>query len=388
MRVRKILNGVITAFIVMAVTLGGCDKSDQMNAEIDKEWLEYAKLDADMTVDELYEAALKEDVLIIYTVSTRVTKTKEFFEAAYPGLCVEVRDLRSPDLIDAVIANNEAGKSECDIVICNDCSGDFKSKLIDTGMVAPYISADIAEKMKPGHTGEYISFLDEAEMIYYNSAKYDEAPIKNIWELTDDTFKGKIYMPSPLRSFSTYAFVGTSTLYDDKFISSYEEYFGKKYDLDSSHTAAENFWLKASENIVFTNSSDEVMEALNDGSADIGIMVSSKMRYIDVGYSFKPIYKLNPFTGCTTTCAVMIATGSKNVNSAKLFIRFLLGEADGTGDGYKPFCTQGTWSARVDVPDGNNVPQSEIDLITTDQQYLIENKEKLRGFWADCLKNR
>jgi len=224
-------------------------------------------------------------------------------------------------------------------------------------------------------------------MIYYNSKRFASCPIKNIWELTDEKYKGRIYMPSPLRSFSTFAFVGSSSLHNDEFEKAYEEFYGKKYESDSESTAAEVFWTAASSNMVFTNSSDEVMEALNDGNADFGLMVSSKMRYKDVGYSFEPVYKLNPFSGCRTTNAVMVATGSKNVNCAKLFIRYLLGEADGTGDGYKPFCTRGTWSARVDVPDGNDVPQSEIDLIDADQTYLIENKDKLRNFWADCLKN-
>ena len=378
---------LLTLIMAFSWVMSGCASNTVEVKTQAEEWMDKVGLSEEKTVDELYEAALKEDVLIIYTVSTRVTKTKESFETAYPGLFVEVRDLRSPDLIDAVTANFEAGKSECDIVICNDCSGDFKSKLIDTGMVVPYLSADIKEKMKPGHVGEYISFLDEAEMIYYNSDKFSEAPIKNIWELTEEKYKGRIYMPSPLRSFSTYAFVGSSTLHDDEFISAYEEYYGKKYDLGSDHTPSENFWLTVSDNMVFTNSSDEVMEALNDGNADFGFMVSSKMRYREVGYSFEPIYELNPFTGCRTTNAVMVATGSKNINCAKLFIRFLLGEADGTGDGYKPFCTQGTWSARVDVPDGNDIPQSMIDLIDADQSYLIKNKEKIREFWADCLKS-
>lgn len=376
-----------TAFgmiLVLACSVFGCGSSKDAGKDA---WTESAELDKDMSVEELYEAALKEDVLIVYTVSTRATKTKEAFEAAYPGLLVEVRDLRSPDLIEAVEANYNEGKSECDVVICNDCSGDFKSRLVDTGMVVPYISSDIKEKMKPGHAGEYISFLDEAELIYYNSDKYDASPIKNIWELTEDQYKGRIYIPSPLRSFSTFAFVGSSFEHEEEFKSSYKEYFGKEYEALNEGTAAEFFWKTASENMVFTNSSDEVMEALNAGDADIGFMVSSKMRYKDVGYTYEPVYRLNPFSGCRTTCAIMMAKGSKNINCTKLFIRFLLGEADGTGEGYKPFCTKGTWSARVDVPDGNDVPQSDIDLIDSDQDYLIANKDKLTSFWSECLKN-
>ena len=147
MKSNKIPGLIIIISLIWALTLTGCKSEISTGKTSAKEWAEKAGLNEDKSVEELYQAALKEDVLIIYTVSTRVTKTKDSFEAAYPGLFVEVRDLRSPDLIDAVAANYEAGKSECDIVICNDCSGDFKSRLMDTGMVMPYISDDIATKM-------------------------------------------------------------------------------------------------------------------------------------------------------------------------------------------------------------------------------------------------
>ena len=47
-------------------------------------WLAGAALDKEETADELYEKALKEDVLVVYTVSTRATRTKEAFEKLYP----------------------------------------------------------------------------------------------------------------------------------------------------------------------------------------------------------------------------------------------------------------------------------------------------------------
>lgn len=52
------------------------------------------------TPEELYEAALKEDTLVVYSTTTRIYKVKESFEAAYPGLTVEVYDTRAHDMVE------------------------------------------------------------------------------------------------------------------------------------------------------------------------------------------------------------------------------------------------------------------------------------------------
>ncbi|MCR5212529.1 MAG: extracellular solute-binding protein [Lachnospiraceae bacterium] len=340
----------------------------------------------DLSSEELYEAALSEDTLVVYTVSTRVVETKEAFEKAYPGLFVEVRDLRSPNLIDEIEAGAKNGSHVCDVVLCNDNSGEFKSRLVDTGIVIPYLPKDIASHMKNRDTDGIVPFLNEAELLFYSTKHFSECPIENIWELTDEKFKGRIYMPNPLRSFSTYAFCASSLEYSKEFEASYTQYFGENPVLSDSGNAAKLFWERISKNIVFTNSSDEVTEALNDGKADFGWCVSSKMRLSDVGYSLAPVYELLPFSGCRTSYAVMLTADCRNESSAKLFVRFLLGESDGQGEGYKPFCTVGTWSVRDDVPDGNEVPLEEIDLIVPDQEKLIAGKAETVSFWTNLLK--
>ena len=366
----------------MMSTVPACGKTSGEDA-----WLIGAQLDKDETPDELYEKALKEDVLIVYTVSTRATQTKEAFEEAYPGLCVEIRDLRSPSLVEEVEKNYQNGLSDCDVIICNDNSGQFKERIVDTGIAYPYLPSDIAAKMKNTGSDNIGSFTYESEMLFYNSGRYEECPIENIWELADEKYEGRIYMPNPLHSFSTFAFCGGLFGYEDELVSAYEDLYGKKPETGDAGIA-DYFWKNVSKNIVFTNSSDEVLEALGSGAADFGIMVSSKLRFIDLGYDMAPVYRLKPFCGCRTSFSAMIARNSDNINTAKLFIRFLYGEADGKGDGYKPFGTNGTWSVRTDIPDGSEVPMEEIDLFVPDQDMLIENREYFEDFWTGILETK
>ncbi|MBR7090290.1 MAG: substrate-binding domain-containing protein [Lachnospiraceae bacterium] len=367
--------------VIMVFTQAACGRTAE------DAWLENACLDKDETTEELYEKALRENILVVYTVSTRATKTKEAFEETYPGLCVEIRDLRSPDLVEEVEKNYYSGHSDCDVIICNDNSGEFKSRIADTGIAVPYLPSDIAARLKDPESNTMGSFTYEAEMLFYDSAKYDECPITNIWELADEKYRDRIYMPNPLHSFSTYAFCGGMLGVEDRLASAYKNLYGSEPDTGGM-SVSDYFWKSVSENVVFTNSSDEVLEALGSGSADFGFMVSSKLRLIGLGYDIAPIYRLDPFSGCRTSYSAMIARNSENINSAKLFIRFLYGESDGKGEGYKPFSTAGTWSVRTDIPDGNDVPLDEIDLFVPDLDVLTENREHLENYWMCVLESK
>ena len=372
----------LTAVLLTLLLCTGCTKEA---ADMDR-WLETAALDAQESPQELYEKALKEDVLIVYTVSTRLAQTKESFEAAYPGLTVELRDVRSPSLIEAVEQNHEKGNRDCDVVLCNDNSGEFKQRLTDKGLVYPYLPEDIAAHRKEGVGGDGASFLLETEMLFYNSGKFDSCPIRNLWELTEEKYRGRIYMPNPLNSFSTYAFCGASMQKETELAEAYRRYSGKEAVPAEGENVAELFWRKAAANIVFTNSSDEVVEALSNGEADFGFCVSSKLRLCELGYTLGPVWELDPFSACVTSYSVMIARDSANVNTAKLFIRYLYGEADGKGEGFLPFRSEGCWSVREDVEDGASVPLSDIDLIYVDQDALIQSKERMNGFWSGIIR--
>lgn len=377
--------------LLLMLTLMGCGQEGQKNKQAREmqKWLDEVNLSDTLTKEELYEAALLEDTLVIYSVSSRAFEVKESFEKEYPGLTVEVKDIRSEDIVSMVKDNYDKENYACDLVICSDCNGTLYRELLEPGILYSYIPADIAPKMKEGHADNELLFVGESFMFFYNENVYSEQPIQNIWELTEEQYKGKIIMANPLSSFSTYGFCSAVLGEPEKMEKAYEEYTGERLVIPEGKTAGEVFWEKAASNIVFTNSSDEVLEGIGGiGSDDywIGIMISSKMRYLALGYQFAPIYRLNPFSTVYTPNSVTVAAGSKNVNSAKLFVRYLLGETDGTGEGMKPFLTAGTWSSRMDVEDANEVPLNEIDYLEINKEYLYNNMDAMSQFWIELLK--
>ncbi len=388
----KIYQELIWILIVsMFLCLSGCSNQKQQSVQQQEmqKWLEEANLSDTLTKEELYESALLEDTLVIYSVSSRAFEVKECFEKEYPGLTVEIKDIRGEDIVSMLQDNYEKENYACDLVICSDCNGTLNRVLLEPRILYSYVPTDIAPKIKEGHADNELVFVGEALMFFYNENVFGEQPIHNIWELTEKQYKGKIIMANPLSSFSTYGFCSAVLGEPEKIAKAYEEYAGEVLTVPEGKTAGEFFWEQAVKNIVFTNSSDEVLEGIGGVGSDdywIGIMISSKMRYQDLGYHFAPIYRLNPFSTVYTPNSVTIAAGSPNVNTAKLFVRFLMGETDGTGEGIKPYMTKGTWSTRVDVEDANEVPLSEIDYLEINKEYLYENMDAMSDFWNELLK--
>ena len=382
---QKVLFGVVTFICLFA----GCSAKKEYQTENMRRWLQEAKLEEKESAEELYQAALTEDTLVIYSVSSRAFEVKEQFEKEYPGLTVEIKDVRGEDIVNMLIKNYENEDYACDVVICSDCDGSLYKKLLEPGVVYSYLPWDIAPKMNERHASRELVFSGEALMMFYNTNVFSNQPIHNIWELTEEKYRGRIMLASPLSSFSSYGFCSSILSESDNIAKAYESYKGKTLTIPKGQCAGEVFLEKVKQNIVFTNSSDEVLEGVGGkGNEDmwIGIMVSSKMRYQELGYHFSPIYQLDPFAAVYTPNSVTIAGGARNVNTAKLFIRYLVGEASGDGEGLKPFNTVGAWSTRIDVEDGNEVPISDIDMIDLDKNYLYENEDMLREFWKKVLK--
>lgn len=377
---------VITTFIITGCSRNGIVESE--NQEM-KEWLKTSELQDHYSAEELYQKALKEDTLVIYSVSTRAFDVKETFEKAYPGLTVDVRDLRGDDIIKTVLENYENRDYACDLIICSDCDGSLYKELLEPGIAYSYIPWDISKHLREIDEDQGMVFLGEAMMMIYNDNLFETQPIQNIWELTGEKFKGRIIMANPLSSFSTYGFCATVIAESEMMQQSYEKYFGEKMMVPVGKQAGEIFWEMVSPNIVFTNSSDEVMEGV--GSFEnteylIGVMISSKLRYRELGYHLTPIYQLEPFAAVYTPNSVSIAGGSQNINSAKLFIRYLLGETDGKGEGVRPYATIGTWSARNDTSDGDTIPLNQLDVKYLNKEFIYENRQDLIEFWETILK--
>lgn len=380
---KKVMFAALWAALLL---LGACSGQKPTPQQSDMAlWLEKAGLEAEETPEELYAAALKEGTLVIYSDTTRIFDVKDSFEHNYPGLTVEVQDIRQSDIHKVLEENYRNSQYACDIAICTDSDTELSNNLIPRGILYKYTPYDMADKLLPGHDDLQLEFLGEAVQLFYNDEIYGQPPLSNWWELTEPHFRGKVWIPAAPRSATTFALIGAMLQKSDEMAAAYLEFYGQNLDIPSGSSAGQIFWEKLMQNEVrLVNSSDEVVEAVGTpGQTDppVGIMVSSKVRMHDIGFAIRPVYDIEPCPGVYVPNGVMMAGGGKNINAAKLFIRWLLGEADGQGQGYKPYLQNGTWSVRSDVSSQTAISLDEARFWRLDKDFIAENKDRIYAFW-------
>jgi iron(III) transport system substrate-binding protein len=232
----------------------------------------------------------------------------------------------------------------------------------------------------------------EASILQYNDRYYDRPPIYNWWELTEEKWRGMVYMANPVRSITTLAFLCKIVEYSDMMEAEYESLYGHPLEMLPGENAGQAFVRRLVENdVVIVNSSDEVADEIGSpGSKNpsLGIVVSSKTRLQGLGYEITNHYGMGPFAGMYTPISIMMAGGARNVNAAKLFIRWLLGEADGQGEGYKPYLQSGAWSVRSDVRDESGVRSDELNLLYTNMDFIYKHHESFIAFWEGLLEEK
>ena len=367
--------------------LAGCGKNTKNEMT---DWEKAAKLQAEQSAEELYEAAKGEDVLNIYTVSSRLFDVAESFQKQYPGLLVEVNYLRAEEMVEKVKQNKESGTYDCDILFITNGDGSITEDLLPNKLAYKYVPYDIKDKLRTGGSEEYVSVLLEVPLLTYNEDYYTNTPISNWWELTEEKWHGKLYITNPTKSMISYTLFSMFMENTEMMEASYEGYFGKTYVANGNESAGEAFVRMLIENdINVVNDSDDVANAVaapGSQSEAVGILNASKLRLRDQGYPLQVCYDLEPFAGVINPANILIAGGAKNINSAKLFVRWILGEADGKGEGYKPFLQEGAWPARIDVEGGATKKLEDMNVIYTDETYSAKNREAFLKFWNQFYK--
>ncbi len=368
---------------ILTFSLFACSQEEENALDA---WLQNANLNAQEDSQSLYEDALSEDTLVVYTTTTRIYDVKESFEQQYPGLTVEVYDTRAYDLIDILLNNCEQENYAIDIVICSDDTGILSTDLLEQNIINKYVPYDIEPFMYDYANTELLSFVGEAEQLFYNPNIYEECPITNYWQLTEEQWYGKVHMNSPLRSHPAYALVHAVIENSDLMAQAYFDLYGEELFIPENSNAGEVFWQMMVDNgLNFSTSSNELIEIVGNDSnthGPVAFMISSKVRRNEIGLNAKAAYSIAPTDGVYTSNTVSIAGGAKNIQSAKLFIRWLLGEEDGTGEGLSPYLKEGTWPVRTDIAPYSSVPLEMGNYWYNDKITVRQMEEDIIDFWT------
>lgn len=291
-------------------------------------------------LDALVAAAKAEGPINIYDSTGKIVEMAENFSKTYGVKATGIKVSASSQL-EMIIREAQANNIQGDVALITDTPAGL-AQLLPQNYVYSWLPPDMTDKI-PEKFQNPLAITTNASVWAYNTEVYgDTCPVKNIWELTTDAWKGKVAFYDPL-SKPTYPdwFNQTETHFDNEMAEAYKAQFGKEIDKDGEESATAA-WVKAfaQNGPLLSDSDDAISESIGaPGQKEpfFGLLSSAKFRdNADKGFKLGLCAGLAPWPGWTYTKLALIASGTKSPNTAKLFVHYVL-----TADGIAPQVVDG-----------------------------------------------
>lgn len=367
---------------------------------------------SDMTDEELYEQALKEDTNInVYATSSKMLKEVDIFQEAYPGLTLVVSDLDNDEVLSKAKIENDTGNITADVLQTKDTNGDVFFEYYENGVIEPFYPRDICEHIDDTLLRYGYPLYTSQSFWFYNTKAFpDGQPVTNWWQFIEKNEDGgqkyRLYTKEIGQESAYLALFASFVTNADQMEQAYKDLYGTdlEYTYDASsftfpvpenNAGVEYMWRFSQAELTFIGDGDELVLAVHNSTADDPALCLASAGKItnrdESGYDIGWCTSLTPYTGNLNMECMYAVRGCDSPAGARLFIRFVTGGADGKSGGLKPFSKTGNWPVRDDVEDKWNPAQlSELgavpnDLSATYQIYL--DVKDMWTYWLDQNPN-
>lgn len=330
-----------------------------------------------MTLDELIKAAQDEasapgaGTFMVYAPSSRISKALSAFKTTY-GIDGTYYNESGQDLYTKLTTELESkSKDTADVVLMQD-SYLFQTQLVNYNYVTNYVPDDLKNSINAEDQTPLVCYYYNKLFIYNNTN--GSKGYSNIWELTENAYKGKLFLKDISKESVNKNFLAmlTSDEWAAKLAEAYKAYYKKDISLDSDcPNAGYQFIRNFLANVTFGSGDGDIATELSNGQGgNMGLFVYSKLRDDSVDQTKLTVSAYansQPagFSGFMYPMYLQMITSTDRPYTAKLFIHFLM-----TKEGFKSaFQTKaadiGTYSAN------KNIASLEGD--------------KDLAFWKNCL---
>lgn len=300
----------------------------------------------DFDLNALIEAAKKEPPINVYSSTGKIVTQAENFTKKY-GVQATGTKANAAAQLEMVIREAQAKNVQADVIQISDVPAGV-AQLVPEGFVESWLPPDLADKI-PAIYQNPLVVSNEANVWAYNTELNQSCPVKNIWELTEAKWKGKVALQDPLGKASYVDWFNQMSAHaDDKVAAAYKELYGK--DLVTDEDGATAAWVKAlaANGPLLTDADEAAAQAVGaPGQKDsfMGLVSSAKFRNnAEAGAKLGLCTGLKPFAGWMYPSLGFIAKGTDSPNAAKLFIHYLL-----TEEGIAPQAADGKMSTNIDA---------------------------------------
>ena len=402
----KMLTGLAT--VALLSSTASISSAQEVSAELDA-WLKTNALGshamAEENWDDIVAAATKEGEVSVYTASGRIAKVVDHFQALYPGITLTVYDLGSVKTIEKTVREQDAGIFTADVITTGN-SGQVIHELLANNRIFNYVPAHFKDKIPEENRDPLLIRVNEAMVFFYNAeANPDGSPISNVWELTQDKYKGRVGIKNPMSSGSSLMGLATLVQYPEEMAAAYKRLTGEAIVLgvgvpDAGYEFVRR--LLANDAVIFKSGS-KLADAAGAKGQDDAMIAMTSMTYIsrndDKGNVNAIISDLDPVSRMVYPNFMSIGANAPHPNAAKVLIAYLLGSPDITLDtklekpyiegasfdllqGLAPYHDAGSVSPRSDVPLplGGEIWDEMVGW-NVSADFMWQQGPRLRDFW-------
>ncbi|MEA1910938.1 MAG: iron ABC transporter substrate-binding protein, partial [Spirochaetota bacterium] len=210
-------------------------KEDPVDYPVEMDaWLQEAKLgpyEGKQNWDEIERLANEEGELVIYSSSSRVEKVAAEFEKKYPGIKVLSHDLGSVGTVEKTINEQDANLFNADLITTGG-SGQVIHELLNNFRIVNFVPSMFVDQIPEEYREPLLNRIVEGYVLMYNREFYgDTPPISNVWELTEEKWRGKIVLKDPMASLSNKMGLWTMVQHADEFAKAYKDLTGNEVEL-------------------------------------------------------------------------------------------------------------------------------------------------------------
>ncbi|MEU8125497.1 ABC transporter substrate-binding protein [Spirillospora sp. NPDC049024] len=387
MRGRRARAGAAVAAALATAALGACAPSSGGQAGADQPLPAVTVEDAaSFDLNALIAAAKKEGSVLAYDGSGDVKDMAAAFEKKY-GIKAEGEKSKAAATAEKMTREAQAGNVTIDVSLFEDgpmLVGQLLPQKIVTTWIPPDLAKTIGEKNR-----NPLMMISKAYVFAYNPRLNPAGcPVKNVWDLTDPEWKGKVMMQDPLgKEVFTQWFTQLSERSAGKLAAAYEQLGKGKLKTGEKDAAYE--WVKrlAKNDPVLTTEDEDVATAVgapNQTRTTIGLFSIAKFRDLEgKGFNMKVCEGLSPWTGFAYPKFATIAAKSKHPNAAKLFVHFAM-----TKEGFDLEAHSGGVSGNDAVgvsphnPPGLTDWNTQLYWFSSDQLLAdFRNRQDIKDFW-------
>jgi len=389
---KKRLSVLLLAWLVV-LTAAGCSGGEKGGSGKVTDTKSQPKTEAIQNLrseraEDLIPAARKEGTLMVYSITSRVSKAAENFEKKY-GIRVETLRLKDMELIDRVASEGRAKTPGADVIICQE-SGLVWGELLVPGFAQNYVPASMLDVI-PKEAQQPLVFAYMNKVLVYNDEAFRDAPpITNLWQLTEPEWKGRFMFKSPLQEGVNADFLTMITKPEvaEQLARAYEDRYGKKLELTTPNAGYEWIRMAFSNNIMMGSSDTSIILSIGSkeqNARSVGLLNYSKIRYAKTKrLAVDAMDNVQPFAGFYYPEYLLMVSGAKHPAAAKLFIEFLL-----TEEGFQPWGQDmGTYSTNPAIqPAKGDRPLAEWSkvLLGDDPRFIHEHHSDVDKFVKKLL---